>query len=105
MKAKVIKAFPGRPDNEISTREIKEGEIIDGDLADVAVSEGWAEEEKPADKKDVEATEDDVVAYLKGLDPKPESKPKVADVGKAMDKKVSGETLKAAWKTFETPAS
>lgn len=43
MKAKVVKAFPGRPDNEIRTRTIEEGEVISGDLAQVAVREEWAE--------------------------------------------------------------
>lgn len=42
MKAKVTKAFPGRPDDEVMTRTIQENEIIDGDLADVAVANKWA---------------------------------------------------------------
>ncbi|MFC3163065.1 hypothetical protein [Ciceribacter thiooxidans] len=42
MKAKVVKAFPGRPDKEAMTRTITVGEIIDGDLAEVAVREKWA---------------------------------------------------------------
>lgn len=46
MKAKVTTAFPGRPDNEIRTRTIAEGEIIEGDLAEVAVREKWATEVK-----------------------------------------------------------
>lgn len=44
MKAKVKQAFPGRPDNEVRTRTIEAGEIIEGDLATVAVREKWAEE-------------------------------------------------------------
>lgn len=111
MKAKVKKAFPGRPDNEIKTREIKVGETIEGELAEVAVSEGWAKEvkpEKPAKdegKKDpVEATAEDVVAHLNGLDPKPTKKPSVADVSKALEKKASGAVIEAAWKTFTAAA-
>lgn len=45
MKAVVTTEFPGRPDNEPLSRTIKVGEIIAGDLAAVAVREGWAEEE------------------------------------------------------------
>lgn len=44
MKAIVTKQFPGRPDNEVMTRQIEVGEEISGSLAEVAVSEGWAEE-------------------------------------------------------------
>lgn len=112
MKAKVKKAFPGRPDNEIKTREIEVGETIAGELATAAVAEGWATEVKPQkpaktdkDKKTdpVEATEEDVVAHLNGLDPKPEAKPKVADLSKAMEKKVTGKVNDAAWETFTAP--
>lgn len=46
MKANVTKAFPGRPDQEALTRTIAEGEVIFGELAVVAVREGWAEEIK-----------------------------------------------------------
>ena len=42
MKATVIKEFQGRPDGEAMTRTIKVGEILDGDLAAVAVAEKWA---------------------------------------------------------------
>jgi len=44
MHAKVLKEFPGCADDNPITRMIKEGEIISGDLAKVAVGEGWAEE-------------------------------------------------------------
>lgn len=44
MKAKVTKAFPGVPDGEVQTREIAIGKEIAGDLARVAVEQGWAEE-------------------------------------------------------------
>lgn len=49
MRAKVIVEFPGRPDNEVLTRTIAKDEVIFGDLASVAVREGWAEEEKDDD--------------------------------------------------------
>ncbi|MGO6999009.1 hypothetical protein [Rhizobium leguminosarum] len=44
MRAKVLKEFPGCTDDNPITRMIKEGEIISGDLAKVAIGEGWAEE-------------------------------------------------------------
>lgn len=44
MRAKVTKEFPGRPDNEALSRMITEGEIITGDLAQVAVDNEWAKE-------------------------------------------------------------
>jgi hypothetical protein len=54
MQAKVLKAFPGRPDAEIMTRTIEVGETIDGDLAAVAVREKWAEEIKIKAEKNAE---------------------------------------------------
>lgn len=44
MKAKVTKAFPGRPDDEQVSRLIKVDEEITGDLAEAAVANKWAEE-------------------------------------------------------------
>jgi hypothetical protein len=44
MKAKVTQTFQGVPDGQIHTREIAPGEVIEGDLAAVAVREKWAEE-------------------------------------------------------------
>ena len=55
MKATVTKAFPGRPDNEVMTREIKVGEIIDGDLAAVAIKEKWAKSHR--DDEEIAAAE------------------------------------------------
>lgn len=46
MKAKVTKAFPGRPDNEAAVRTIDVGETVHGELAAVAVREKWADEVK-----------------------------------------------------------
>lgn len=42
MAARVTRAFMGRPDKEIVTRMIAVDEIIEGDLAAVAIREGWA---------------------------------------------------------------
>lgn len=44
MKAKVTKAFDGRPDNEPLARTIGVGEEVEGDLAAVAVRDGNAKE-------------------------------------------------------------
>lgn len=51
MKAKVKTAFPGRPDREILTRTIEVGEVIEGDLAAVAVREKLASEIKDGGEK------------------------------------------------------
>ncbi len=56
MKAKVVKKFDGKPDKEIYPRTFNEGDIVEGDLARVAVAQKWAVEvvakpekvEKPA---------------------------------------------------------
>lgn len=106
MQAKVKKAFPGRADKEVKTRTFEIGEIIEGDLAAVAVGEGWAAEIEPEndDDPDTDATAEDVVAYLNGLDPAPKKKPKVADLSNAMKKKVTGAVLEAAWKAFSETA-
>lgn len=50
MKAVVVEAFPGRPDHEVMTRCINVGETITGDLARVAVREGWAEVKEVEDE-------------------------------------------------------
>lgn len=42
MKAKVSKPFQGVEDKKIRPRKIEAGEIIEGDLAAVAVAQGWA---------------------------------------------------------------
>lgn len=42
--AKVTKAFPGKPDGATAVRTIEVGEEIHGDLARVAVENGWAKE-------------------------------------------------------------
>ncbi|MBB3396868.1 hypothetical protein [Rhizobium sp. BK060] len=44
MRAQVTKQFPGCTDGNPKTRAILVGEIISGDLATVAVGNGWAEE-------------------------------------------------------------
>jgi hypothetical protein len=42
MKAVVDKAFEGAPDREIYPRHFKPGQLVEGDLARVAVDQGWA---------------------------------------------------------------
>lgn len=44
MEAKVVKSFPGRPDDEVMTRQFEVGDIVKGDLARVAIENEWAEE-------------------------------------------------------------
>ena len=43
MKAKVVKAFMGAPDGALHPRQFEVLELVEGDLARVAVAEGWAE--------------------------------------------------------------
>lgn len=55
MKATVIKEFPGAPDGAIYPKTFVPGDVVEGDLARVAVENGWAKEgtqdatKKPAD--------------------------------------------------------
>lgn len=52
MKATVIKEFDGAPDGTIYPKHFVPGDVIDGDLARVAVENKWAEEGvKDAKKK------------------------------------------------------
>lgn len=44
MKAKVIKAFDGAPDGAIYPKHFNVGDVVEGDLAKVAVGQQWAEE-------------------------------------------------------------
>lgn len=44
--AKVIKRFKGVPDGAIQPKVFEEGDQVTGQLADVAIAEGWAESDK-----------------------------------------------------------
>jgi hypothetical protein len=50
MFAKVKQSFNGKPDSEPVSRLIAVGEVINGDLAAVAVREKWADEVPPNEK-------------------------------------------------------
>ena len=70
MKAKVIKEFPGLADGTTVVRTFAEGEIISGELANVAVREKWAEEVSDKQAAKADATEDlhkKTVAELKEI--------------------------------------
>ena len=43
MRAKVVKAFVGAPDGALHPRQFEVSQLVEGDLARVAVGEGWAE--------------------------------------------------------------
>ena len=43
MKAQVIKTFMGVPDGALHPRRFEPGDSVEGDLARVAMAEGWAE--------------------------------------------------------------
>lgn len=44
LTAKVTKAFPGKPDDEAKVRDIAVDEFVSGELAQVAIAQGWADE-------------------------------------------------------------
>lgn len=89
MRAKVTKSFPGVKDGEVYPKIQNEGDIIEGDLARVAVAEKWAVEvdasdaevkEQPADN--TQPTQNGAKGGRKGGKPKAEDTTKPADDGK-----------------------
>ncbi len=44
IKAEVIKEFAGRPDKAAVAKVFSPGDMIEGDLAAVAVANGWAKQ-------------------------------------------------------------
>lgn len=48
MKAKVVKPFAGVRDGELYPRRFEVADVVEGDLARVAIGEGWAETFEPA---------------------------------------------------------
>jgi hypothetical protein len=76
MLVTVTTEFPGRPDNEALARRIKVGEVISGELAAVALAEGWASEEgredviapKPAEYGSMTRGALDALAAERGVD-------------------------------------
>ncbi len=49
--AKVTTEFMGAKDGEVYPTQFKPGDIVEGDLAAVAVREGWAEEDPGQEEK------------------------------------------------------
>jgi hypothetical protein len=51
MKARVVKPFEGVRDGDLYPRHFEVADVVQGDLARVAIAEGWAEtlEPLPAD--------------------------------------------------------
>jgi hypothetical protein len=47
MKAIVDKPFDGAPDGELYPRHFESGHVVEGDLARVAVQQGWASISEP----------------------------------------------------------
>lgn len=48
MRVVVTQEFLGKPDGQVYGRPILVGEELTGDLAQLALREGWAEQQKPA---------------------------------------------------------
>jgi hypothetical protein len=57
MDAKVTKAFDGVPDGQVMTRRFAIGETVSGDLARVAVENGWAKTPSKGRKRKADADE------------------------------------------------
>lgn len=107
MRAKVTQAFSGAPDGDPRTRLIREDEIIEGELAAVAVREGWAEElPEPGSEPAVVKPEGDaliaaVVAAIPQLDKDEDytrrDVPSTAALARVLGYAVSGAERDAAW--------
>lgn len=65
MQVKVTKAFPGRIDHEPLPRQIAVGEIITGELAEVALREKWAEPIEGPRQAPVDPLDSMTIAELK----------------------------------------
>lgn len=103
MKAKVTKGFRGRRDNEPFTSDIAVGETITGDLATVAVKQGWAKPEGAADEApaSVPAATEELVAHLRDPAAGYKKRPTVAEVTKATGKAYPAKEIEAAWKVAQ----
>lgn len=71
MKAKVIEAFTGCVDGDRSTQKFPVGAVIEGNIANVAVLNGWAEE----------AGEKDEVTHPSRATKQPDTVAAVMDIG------------------------
>lgn len=58
MQAKVTVEFSGVPDGEIHPRKFKPGDTVEGELAAIALDQGWAEQEKGSSRR-AEPEDDD----------------------------------------------
>lgn len=78
MKAIVIKGFPGCRDGDPVPCDFAEGDVVEGDLAQVAIDQGWA----------LEQGEETVSEPEPEPEPKiePEPKPAASGAGKARSK-------------------
>lgn len=61
---------------------------------------GFDKAESDSSIPPAEATEEEILAYLKGLEKAPEKKPTVAVVSEAIEKQATGKAIEAAWKDF-----
>lgn len=102
MKAKVTTPFPGRPDGEGDVRELPEGEIITGDLAAVAVREGWAEEVTSDD--DVVDTETVDLDKMKKADLLAYAEARSIDLGEARTNAEMVAAIRAAEAAADNPS-
>jgi len=90
VRAKVTKAFPGVKDGEIYPTQFEVGAEVVGDLARVAIAEGWASAEKVA------------VAPPAPAQPPVVASPPAA-AAPVTEEKVAVTVIPADWKSFKLP--
>lgn len=71
MRATVTQSFVGRRDHLFETETLKVGDLIEGELAAVAVEQGWAKDEGKAGKTKAKSEKADS-AQTDGQDQKPD---------------------------------
>ena len=77
MKATVTKAFSGAKDGEHHPTQFRPGDVVEGDLAEVAMKEGWASDRprgrrRSAAPEPAEPPDDDEQAAPEGSAPQGE---------------------------------
>lgn len=74
-RAKVTCPFPGVRDGEFNPTTIQPGEVIEGDLAEVALREGWA---APLEPPEPEPPEPEPEPEKRAIKDAPENKARAA---------------------------
>jgi hypothetical protein len=84
---KVIKEFPGVPDGQTRCRTFKPGDEVTGNLAAVAVKEGWAKPDSSGQEKpETDKAKAETATKKKAASRKPKSKAAPKNKTTAKDK-------------------